>query len=447
MYQSNEFFYENSNSLDFTGERFIPGVGDEHIVAEHMQRYNSVLQIVRGKKVLDAACGTGYGSALMASVAREVKGIDISSEAISFAKSRYGKLKNVTYQEASIEKLPFPDDAFDVIVSFETIEHVDEKIQQLFLFEIKRCLKADGILVMSSPDRKNYSDLRQLDNKFHIHEFYYDEYTAFLSNGFKFIRHYFQGEQFFHGELIHSADFPIGTVQFLSSPDYRRDKEMYIISLCSNVESSIVDYDISSFLPYMYVPSILTYVVIDGRYVPHNIIQASSFVKGKNYCAKFDLRDVQIEGRLRFDPLENACCEIEILSISTDIEDYSLEPLNAFKRCGGKYLFVTTDPMIDIIGRFVAASYIEIEYSLRIVNSAEISALVAEKFYSDEKKIQETSNLLQEMVMECDSLHQRLGATTSECDYLHRQMEVITSTREYKILEKLRKLKNILKLS
>ena len=75
-------------TLPFTGERFVPDMSEKYIVAEHYQRYNAVLNIVKGKKVLDAACGAGYGTALMASVAEEVTGIDISSEAISYANTR-----------------------------------------------------------------------------------------------------------------------------------------------------------------------------------------------------------------------------------------------------------------------------------------------------------------------------------------------------------------------
>ena len=107
--------------LTFTGERFIPDLIEKSIVAEHFQRYNAVLDIVKGKKVLDAACGSGYGTALMASTAESVTGIDISAEAIGYAKKRYAELDNVQYMEASIAKLPFEAHSFDVIVSFQTI--------------------------------------------------------------------------------------------------------------------------------------------------------------------------------------------------------------------------------------------------------------------------------------------------------------------------------------
>lgn len=432
--QSNNIMSDGDDSgtaIEFTGERFVPGVGDEYIIAEHMQRYRSIVDLLKGKTVLDAACGTGYGSALMASTASEVVGIDISPDAIAFARSRYGHIPNLRYQEASIEKLPFADHSLDVVVSFETIEHVPIPVQQAFLVEIKRCLKEDGILIMSSPDRRTYSDLRQFDNKYHIHEFYYDEYTAFLAQEFKYIRHYLQGEQIMKGELIRPAQEAAGKIKLLNEPDWNSDKDLYIISLCSNAQGQIDEKDISGFQPYVYMPTVITYVMIKGNYVAHDIIQPVAFAKGKNYCARFDLQNIRTEGqRLRFDPLENACCEIEILALRTDIKDYSIEAVNALHSKGSRYTFITTDPIIDISGSFASASYLEIEYSLRIINADEVSRLA-------EAKLQEQSDLLQN----------QLNAMTAERDFLRQQLELITSAKGYKMLEKLRQAKDKLSLS
>ena len=425
---------EKSTDIEFTGERFVPGVGDEYIIAEHMQRYHSVLPVIQGKKVLDAACGTGYGSALMAGMASEVIGIDISPEAVAFARSQYSHIPNLSYQEASIEKLPFPDHTLDIVVSFETIEHVPSPVQQAFLREIKRCLKEDGILIMSSPDKRTYSELRQLENKYHIHEFYYDEYTSFLSQEFKYIKHYLQGEHTIHGELIHSAHEAHDSIQLLDSPDWDRDKDLYIISLCSNAPGQIDEKDISSFQPYVYMPTAITYVMIEDNYVAHDIIQAETFVREQNYTVRFNLQDIHTEGnRLRFDPLENACCEIEILAVRTDIKDYSLEAVNALHSKGTKYTFITIDPIIDILGNFDAASYLEIEYRLRIIRADEISRLATAKI-QEQAKIQKQLEAMTE-------------AMTAERDFLRQQLELITSAKGYKMLEKLRQAKSKLSLS
>lgn len=442
---------ENSNTqtnkycdstMEFTGERFVPDVGDEYIIAEHMQRYRSVLSFVKGKKVLDAACGTGYGSALMAQTASEVIGIDISSDAVAFARTRYSHIPNLSYQEASIEKLPFADHSLDMVVSFETIEHVPVHVQQTFLKEIKRCLKDDGILIMSSPDKHTYSELRQLDNKYHIHEFYYDEYTAFLSQEFKYIKHYFQGEQTIHGELIHPAQEVNERIRLLNLPDWDRDKELYIISMCSNAPKLIDEKEMSSFQPYTYIPTAITYVMIEGNYVAHDIIQAESFTKDKNYCARFNLQNIHTEGqRLRFDPLENACCEIKILALRTDIKDYSLEAVNAIQRKGSTYTFITTDPIIDILGNFDSASYMEIEYSLRIIKADEISCLATRKLQAQVDEISILTNDKLQGIHERTQLEGKLEAMTAERDFLRQQLEMITSAKGYKMLEKLRQAK------
>ena len=101
--------------MDFTGERLVPGKVDLELEVEHMNRYIFASDLVKDKKVLDAACGTGYGTALLAQTAQKVCGIDISEEAISYAKSNYSA-KNVDFTVANIEKLPFENDFFDVVV-------------------------------------------------------------------------------------------------------------------------------------------------------------------------------------------------------------------------------------------------------------------------------------------------------------------------------------------
>ncbi len=140
----------------FTGERFVPGIDDAELAMEHYQRYYSALPLVRGKKVLDAACGEGYGTALLAKAAAHVTGIDISPDAIARAKGSYSQEGRVRFIEGSIAELPLEDYSIDVVVSFETIEHVPEDIQHKFLDEIARVLKKDGFLIMSTPkDRKS----------------------------------------------------------------------------------------------------------------------------------------------------------------------------------------------------------------------------------------------------------------------------------------------------
>ena len=81
----------------FTGERFVPGIEDSQLEAEHYQRYYSVLPLVKDKVVLDAACGEGYGTNILSMNAASVSGIDISEEAIARARRKYQNKSNISF--------------------------------------------------------------------------------------------------------------------------------------------------------------------------------------------------------------------------------------------------------------------------------------------------------------------------------------------------------------
>jgi len=174
--------------LAFTGERFAPHVTGA-IWYEHWHRYCAVRPLAGGKRVLDAACGEGYGSFLLAGVARDVVGIDIASEAIVHARSRYGA-PNLRYVLASCTALPLPPASVDLIVSFETIEHL--AAQREMLAEFRRVLTDDGVLVLSSPNKPVYSAVEAGHNEFHVRELDRDELAALLDPVFPAQRWYGQ---------------------------------------------------------------------------------------------------------------------------------------------------------------------------------------------------------------------------------------------------------------
>ena len=181
--------------MDFTGERLVLGKkGIEQLEMEHLHRYNSICDLVKGKIVLDIACGTGYGSALLAQKAEKVYGVDISQETIDYCNENY-KMHNLKYIQGSVSDIPFEDNSIDVIVSFETIEHVTDMLQEEFRKEIKRVLKDDGLLIISTPDKKIYSDIPKYNNEFHMKEFYRDEFKEFLDKDFKYVKLFNQGLQ------------------------------------------------------------------------------------------------------------------------------------------------------------------------------------------------------------------------------------------------------------
>lgn len=157
--------------MKFTGEQFIPGIEKPRLADEHLARYNFALQFVTNKVVLDAACGVGYGASLLATKAKSVQGVDLSSEAIEYARGNYKK-ENLTFHCENIVNLPLDDRSIDVVISFETIEHLNERDREKFYNEIKRVLKNDGLIIFSTPNINITSPFRKKPlNEFHAIEF------------------------------------------------------------------------------------------------------------------------------------------------------------------------------------------------------------------------------------------------------------------------------------
>ncbi len=215
--------------MEFTGERFIPNfMLDKELEVEHLQRYYSIIDLIKGKVVVDAASGEGYGADLLAQHAQSVYGIDISQEAIECAREKYHK-ENLYFINASIEHLPFPDNSIDVVVSFETIEHVDEDIQHCFMNEVRRVLDDDGILIISTPDKEVYADMRNYSNDFHVKEFYKHEFYNFLSAYFERVDFYYQ--RFQVASIIANNNSKI--LKVIDSNE-QNDFGKYIIAFCTN---------------------------------------------------------------------------------------------------------------------------------------------------------------------------------------------------------------------
>jgi SAM-dependent methyltransferase len=171
------------SDLEFTGERFLPGVAGE-IAHEHWHRYAFARGLVAGKRVADVACGEGYGSALLAGTAASVIGIDVAAETIGHARRGYASLLNLRFEQASAVALPLPDASVDAVVSFETIEHLPREDQPRMIAEFGRVLAEPGVVVLSAPNPVEYSTARNYCNPFHHHEPDRAELTALLAAAF-----------------------------------------------------------------------------------------------------------------------------------------------------------------------------------------------------------------------------------------------------------------------
>jgi len=213
--------------MEFTGERMVLGTTDVELEWEHLDRYHFAGQLVEGKNVLDAACGTGYGTAILAQRAKRVVGVDISEEAVAYAEGKFGD-ERIIFHKASVTTLPFPDKEFDVVVSFETLEHIDETAQNCFLREILRVLKPDGILVMSTPNREVYQQRGK--NEFHVKELTYIEFKYLLEAKFKNVKFFSQKWEICDAIVGEEADTAI------ARNGLKSDQSEYLIAVCSHDE-------------------------------------------------------------------------------------------------------------------------------------------------------------------------------------------------------------------
>ncbi|QGQ98489.1 glycosyltransferase [Paenibacillus psychroresistens] len=230
--------------MEFTGERFIPNYPDKQIEIEHLQRYYSIANLVKGKIVVDAACGEGYGSFFLSKSAEKVIGIDISDEAISNAQLKYKESQNIKFIQGSVDSLTMLDDnSIDVFVSFETIEHINEQQQLKFIAEVTRVLKDDGIFLISTPDKYWYTDWANHNNTFHVKEFYKEEFKTFLEGFFANIQFFYQKFEVLSIVANNNSNY---VNHIALDGDLNLNQGKYIIAICS--KKDIGDIDFSSII-------------------------------------------------------------------------------------------------------------------------------------------------------------------------------------------------------
>jgi SAM-dependent methyltransferase len=153
-----------------TGERTHPGIPEENYwFQRHVLAYGFAERLAAGKRVLDAGCGDGYGTALLARVASEAVGVDYERPVIERAQRLYPAAR---FDTANLIELPYPDASFDVLVSMQVIEHLHTP--QEFLSECARVLTPDGLLILSTPNRLTFSPDGTL-NLFHTFEYAADD--------------------------------------------------------------------------------------------------------------------------------------------------------------------------------------------------------------------------------------------------------------------------------
>lgn len=215
---------------------------------EHLHRYALTTDLVKNKIVLDIASGEGYGSYMLSKIANKVIGVDIDNESILNSRKKY-KSNNLEFIHGSTSNIPLDDHCVDVIISYETIEHHDE--HDKMMLELKRVLKPGGFLLISSPDKLNYSDKTGHINEYHVRELYKDEFVDLVS---KYFRNYsIMYQKFISASVIISdrqSDLKLlqGDFEKISEYDFASNA-MYILCLASdselpNINSSIFNSNI-----------------------------------------------------------------------------------------------------------------------------------------------------------------------------------------------------------
>ena len=363
--------------MKFTGERYIGNFNNAQISYEHWHRYLFATEYVKNKKVLDIACGEGYGTHLLANYAYEIVGVDISEEAVEHARNTY-RTVNSKFLVGSVNKIPITENhIFDVIISYETIEHVNATDQILFLLEVKRLLRKDGLFIVSTPDKYYYSDLADYKNEFHIKEFYRDEFYHFLKEYFG--KTAVLGQQIFTGSAILNteSDKRNGMVPYyLNHIDNRfvlddsGQQSTYLIAICSDIDFDIQNsllVDNSMRLLKEKDESWLKEIKRNNDYHNGNIaslfiflkdnsiINRSSELNNTHFNLTFDIKGISGIKYLRFDPTESKICRVKIISIKYEslqsgFIEYPLDELtsNGKLDTDGYFVFETLDPMIYI---------------------------------------------------------------------------------------------------
>ncbi len=174
-------FGEDGNlGLEKTGERVIPGLTELSLYIPHVKRYLLAQSFARGKRVLDAGCGSGYGTKLLANVAQSVDAVDIDPEAVSFCQSTFAN-DRIDWSVADLRSFEPGEKAYDLVTSFEVIEHLTRDEIPAYLDRIRRSLNPDGVALISTPNRLV---AEQWQNPFHHAEMTLEEFRETLSAAF-----------------------------------------------------------------------------------------------------------------------------------------------------------------------------------------------------------------------------------------------------------------------
>ncbi len=199
-----------STALAWTGERLTTETTGQ-VEIEHLHRYFFARSLCRGLDVLDVASGEGYGAALLAQVAKSVVGVEVAEDTVEHARAAYAA-PGLSFLHGDARRIPCPDQSFDAVVSFETLEHFYEHDE--FMAEVRRVLRPGGLFVISSPERDVYSPAGGTPNPYHVHELTHAEFSTLLGANFGHVAMYAQRPLL--GSALVAEDLPAEAAPLLT---------------------------------------------------------------------------------------------------------------------------------------------------------------------------------------------------------------------------------------
>ncbi len=215
---------------EFTGERVIPGQVEQDLWNEHFARYVLSSRFASQRRVLDVGCGSGYGSAELSRTAQSVTGIDVSTDAIAYARREF-PLDNLRFIAASASSLPFPNEAFELITAFEVIEHLED--WNNLILEAQRVLTDEGLFIVSTPNKSYYLESRgsEGENPYHVHEFEAAEFERELAKVFPSVYLFLQNRS--EAMVFHPPKTYLDVEARLDSSGGLAGQAHFFVALCS----------------------------------------------------------------------------------------------------------------------------------------------------------------------------------------------------------------------
>ena len=211
--------------MEPTGERLVPESSETDLRNEHMARYAFAEHLAAGKRVLDAGCGLGYGSARLARIASGIYALDRASEAVLHGRAAY---PDVQFVQGDCRELPFADNSIDLVIAFEVIEHLQHWPD--LIRDAARVLARTGVFLASTPNHSYYGTARDEPNPFHVHEFEYDEFRGALSASFGHVEMFFENHS---PAIAFTSEASRAARAWFEAPTQEPESAHFFVAACS----------------------------------------------------------------------------------------------------------------------------------------------------------------------------------------------------------------------